>query len=46
MILINRKDLMGEHKAEWALNTGMILSLIFACIISYNGVVAIIEKMN
>lgn len=46
IILINKKDLMGEHKAGIALNIGMILSLIFACIISYNGVVAIIEKMN
>ncbi len=46
IILINRKELMGEHKAGWALNTGMILSLIFACVISYNGVVAIIEQMN
>jgi len=45
MILINKKSLMGEHKAGWALNTGMILSLIFACIISYNGVLAIIEKV-
>ena len=46
MILINKKELMGEQKAGWILNTGMILSLIFACIISYNGVVAIMEKMN
>ena len=46
LILINKKDLMGEHKAGIALNTGIILSLIFACIISYNGVVAIIENMN
>ena len=46
IILINRKELMGEHKAGIVLNTGMVLSLIFACIISYNGVVAIIEQMN
>ena len=44
LILINRKDLMGEHKAGWLLNTGIVLSLIFACIISYNGVMAIAEK--
>ena len=43
-ILINRKDLMGEHKAGLALNTGITLALIFACVISYNGVVAIAEK--
>ena len=46
MILINRKELMGEHKAGIGLNIGMASALIFACIISYNGVVAIIEKMN
>ena len=43
-ILINRKDLMGEHKAGLVLNTGIALSLIFACIISYNGIIAIVEK--
>jgi Mn2+/Fe2+ NRAMP family transporter len=46
IILINKKELMGEHKAGWALNTGMTLSLIFACIISYNGAVAIMGKIN
>lgn len=44
LILANRKDLMGEHKAGPALNTGMILALIFACIISYNGILAILEQ--
>lgn len=46
MILINKKKLMGAQKAGWILNTGMLLSLIFACIISFNGVVAIYEQMN
>ena len=45
MILINRKELMGEHKAGLALNIGMGSALIFACIISYNGIVAILDKM-
>jgi Mn2+/Fe2+ NRAMP family transporter len=44
LVLINRKELMGEQKAGLALNTGIILSLVFACVISYNGVLAIIEK--
>lgn len=44
IILTNRKNLMGEHKAGIALNIGMILALVFACIISYNGVVAILEQ--
>jgi len=45
MILINKKELMGEHKAGIALNIGMANALIFACIISYNGVIAILDKL-
>ncbi|MEL6972449.1 MAG: divalent metal cation transporter, partial [Bacteroidota bacterium] len=45
LILINQKELMGEHKAGPALNAGMVLSLIFACIISYNGIIAIAEQL-
>lgn len=45
LILINRKELMGEHKAGLPLNVGIILSLIFACIISYNGIIAIAEQL-
>lgn len=44
MILINNRKLMGEYKAGALLNAGMGLSLLFACIISYNGIIAIIEK--
>ncbi len=45
MILINRKSLMGEHKADLSLNIGMGLALIFACIISYNGAIVLIAKL-
>ena len=44
LILINKKELMGEHKAGIILNAGMVSALIFACIISWNGLMAIIEK--
>jgi len=44
MILINKKELMGEHKAGITLNIGMASALIFACIISYNGIVAIVGQ--
>ena len=43
-ILVNNKSIMGAHKAGWALNIGMGLSFIFACIISYNGIVAIVAQ--
>ena len=45
MILINKKELMGEYKAGIALNIGMASALIFACIISYNGIIAILDKI-
>lgn len=45
MILINRKSLMGEHKAGIALNIGMAAALVFACIISWNGITAIMESL-
>jgi len=45
LILINKKELMGEHKAGPVLNIGIVLSLIFAIFISYNGVLAILEKL-
>ena len=43
IVLTNKKELMGVHKAGWALNTGMVFAFIFACIISYNGLGAVIE---
>ena len=46
ILLVNNGKLMGEHRAGWVLNTGMILALIFAGIISYNGAVAIIENFD
>ena len=45
LILINKRELMGDQKAGWALNTGILLSLVFACIISYNGILAIWENL-
>jgi manganese transport protein len=46
LILLNRKSLMGEHSASSLLNVGMGMALIFACVISYTGVMAIIESIN
>jgi len=46
LILLNKKSLMGVHRASIYLNAGMGLSLIFACIISYTGLVAILESIN
>ena len=46
ILLVNKRKLMGEFRAGLVLNAGMILSLIFAGIISYNGAVAIIENFD
>lgn len=46
ILLVNNRKIMGEHKAGLILNIGMVLSMVFACVISYNGVVAILEKFN
>lgn len=45
MFLINSRKLMGEYKAGPILNTGMSLALIFACIISYNGLISIYQSI-
>jgi len=44
-VLINRKDIMGSHKAGWKLNVGMLAAFAFACIISFNGAQAILESL-
>lgn len=45
LVLVNKKALMGEHRAGIVLNVGIILSLLFAIIISYNGILAILESL-
>jgi len=43
ILLINRKDIMAEHRAGWFLNTGLIGALIFACLVSYKAVIALFD---
>jgi Mn2+/Fe2+ NRAMP family transporter len=43
LYLINQKSMMGEHKAGWLMNAGLIAALLFSCIISYTGVLALLE---
>tara|TARA_R110000868_G_scaffold145181_4_gene365239 strand:- start:13126 stop:14406 length:1281 start_codon:yes stop_codon:yes gene_type:complete len=44
MLLINNKKLMKEYKAGVLLNIGLFAALFFSLVISYNGVIAIIEQ--
>jgi len=41
LYIINQRRIMKEHKAGWLLNTGLITALIFSCIISYVGFLAL-----
>ncbi|WP_286174980.1 divalent metal cation transporter [Cytophaga sp. FL35] len=43
LILINKKELMKGHQTPKIINLGLLLALVFACIISYNGIVALLE---
>jgi len=43
ILLINNKHLMHKYKASIWLNTGLIAALFFSCVISYNGIVALLD---
>jgi len=41
--VVNSREDMGEHKAGFLLNSGLITAFIFSCIISYTSIAALIE---
>ncbi|MCM4151473.1 divalent metal cation transporter [Arenibacter sp. N53] len=43
ILLINNKKLMGQYKGSLWLNLGLYAALLFSIVISYNGVVALID---
>jgi len=43
VLLINNKKLMHNYKASIWLNIGLFAALFFSCVISYNGVVALLD---
>jgi len=45
LYLINRRDLMGEHKAGLLLNIGLSAAFLFSIIISYTGFLALKEML-
>ncbi|MGR3811159.1 Nramp family divalent metal transporter [Jiulongibacter sp. NS-SX5] len=45
ILLINKKDLMGEHRAGVWLNVGLVIAFIFSVLISYNGAAAIMNSL-
>lgn len=46
LYLINQKKLMGDHRAGIWLNFGLVAALVFACIISYTGYLALMELVK
>ena len=43
ILLVNNKKLMGEYKTGVWINIGLYSALLFSCLISYNGIVALTE---
>jgi len=43
MLLINNKKIMKGYKTSIWINIGLLASLFFSCVISYNGVLAILD---
>ena len=43
IVLINNRKLMGEYRAGKWLNAGLILALVFSLVISYTGIIGLIE---
>lgn len=43
LLLVNNKEVMKGYKTSIFVNIGLFTSLLFACIISYNGAVALFE---
>lgn len=46
ILLMNRKKLMGKYKAGILMNIGLISAFFFSCLISYTGVLAIIDMFK
>ena len=43
ILIVNNKKIMQGYKTSLFVNIGLFASLLFACIISYNGILALIE---
>lgn len=46
LLLINRKELVQAHKTLFSVNLALVLALVFACIISYNGIMSLLTFFN
>ena len=46
LVLINRPALLGKHRAGFLLNAGLILALLFSCIIAVTGALALFRQFT
>jgi manganese transport protein len=46
IILLNRSDVMKEHKAGWWLNIGCGATFIFSLVMAYSGIVGLIDMIK
>ncbi|WP_010519999.1 Nramp family divalent metal transporter [Croceivirga radicis] len=46
LYLMNFTTVMAKHRPHWALNLIMVAALLFACVISYNGIVALAQYFS
>ena len=44
ILIVNNKKIMKGYKTSIAINFGLFAALFFSCVVSYTGVIAIIEK--
>jgi Mn2+/Fe2+ NRAMP family transporter len=44
ILMVNSKKVMKEYKTNIGMNIGLYSALFFSCVVSYTGVIAIIEK--
>ncbi len=43
IIMINNKKVMKNYKTSWYVNIGLFAAFFFSCVVSYNGVIALLE---
>jgi Mn2+/Fe2+ NRAMP family transporter len=46
LILVNNRSLMEKHKAGNLINTGLVAAFIFSLIISYNGILGLVDFLS
>jgi manganese transport protein len=46
MILLNRSAVVGDYRNPMALNIGLIITLVFALVVSYSGALGLVEGVN